>query len=103
MSSTPSSIPASVTPQKSERTQARRELVGALLHSVSFLVGAAIVIFWVFCALFGYHIVPYSPTKTNVLDANKPPLNQDWFGTLKFHPLPAKGTHLFGTDNLGRD
>jgi peptide/nickel transport system permease protein len=103
MSSTPSSIPASVTPPKSERTSARRELAGALLKSVSFLVGMSIVLFWVFCAIFGYKIAPYSPTHTNPLETNRPPLNQDWFGTLKYVPPPTKGTHLFGTDNLGRD
>jgi peptide/nickel transport system permease protein len=73
------------------------------VRSPSFDIGMAIVLFWVFCAIFGYAIVPYPPTKTNLLDANKPPFDQDWFGTLTHHPLPSKGTHLFGTDNLGRD
>jgi peptide/nickel transport system permease protein len=82
---------------------ARRELLRALLHSVSFDIGLVIVVFWVVCALFGYHFAPYSPTKTNILDANKPPFDRDWFGTLPFHPLPSRAVHWFGTDKIGRD
>jgi peptide/nickel transport system permease protein len=58
-----------------------------LLHSPAFLAGAAIVLFWVFCSLFGEALVPIDPYAADLL------------GTLD----PPSAEHWFGTDQLGRD
>jgi peptide/nickel transport system permease protein len=58
-----------------------------LLRSRVFLAGAAIVLFWVACALFGRMFAPFDPYATDILDTLTPP----------------SATHWFGTDQLGRD
>jgi peptide/nickel transport system permease protein len=50
-------------------------------------VGAAIVAFWVVCALSGAHFVPHDPYASDPLAAL----------------LPPSADHWFGTDQLGRD
>jgi peptide/nickel transport system permease protein len=70
----------------SEARIARRETLRQLLKSPSFLAGAAIVGFWIFCALFGSVIAPHDPQ-----DQSATPLT------------PPGGGHLLGTDALGRD
>lgn len=63
------------------------ETVRALLRSKTFLVGAAIVLFWIVCALFGSSFVPYDPLSDDIINAFTPPSADHWFGT----------------DQLGRD
>lgn len=82
----PAMPPAAVGPAPSERLQARRENWRLIRRRPAFLIGSAIVIFWVICALAGPQIAPH-----NAFD----------FRT---------GTHLhpsldypFGTDKTGRD
>jgi peptide/nickel transport system permease protein len=58
-----------------------------LLRRPTFLAGAAIVLFWIVCAIFGHAIAPYNPLAQQLLAANVPP----------------SGAHWFGTDPLGRD
>jgi len=58
-----------------------------LLRRPTFLVGAAIVVFWVVCAVFGSQIAPDSPLAQQLLLNNVGP----------------SGAHWFGTDALGRD
>ena len=58
-----------------------------LLRRPTFLVGAAILLFWVVCALFGHAFAPYNPLAQQLLSANAAP----------------SGAHWFGTDPLGRD
>ena len=70
----------------SEARIARRETLRQLRRSPTFVTGAAIVGFWVFCALFGSAIAPHDPQ-----DQSFDPL------------LRPGGAHLFGTDTLGRD
>jgi peptide/nickel transport system permease protein len=70
----------------SEARIARRETLRQLARSKTFIIGALIVGFWIFCALFGTHIVPHDPQ-----DQSFDPL------------LEPGGGHLFGTDALGRD
>lgn len=65
----------------------RRDRLRALLRSRTFVSGAAIVLFWIACALFGGIVVPYDPTATDILGALQPPSPEHWFGT----------------DSLGRD
>lgn len=63
------------------------EVAFALLRSRTFLVGAAIVLFWIVCALFGHTFVPYDPLADDIINAFMPPTAEHWFGT----------------DQLGRD
>jgi peptide/nickel transport system permease protein len=58
-----------------------------LLRSPTFLAGAIMLGFWVFCALFGSAIAPYDPLATDLLSVLQPPSADHWFGT----------------DQLGRD
>jgi peptide/nickel transport system permease protein len=69
------------------RGNRRHELARELLRSKVFLVGAAILLLWIVCAIFGSQIAPYDPYGQNLTAIN----------------LPPSGAHLFGTDNLGRD
>ena len=58
-----------------------------VLRSPGFLVGAAVLLFWVACALFGPYFAPYDPYADDLL-----------------HTLAApSAAHWFGTDQLGRD
>ena len=58
-----------------------------LLRRPTFLVGMAILLFWVVCAVFGTVIAPYSPYAQQLLAVNHGP----------------SGAHWFGTDQIGRD
>jgi len=67
----------------------RRELPiwRLLLRRPSFVIGAAILLFWIVCAIFGNAIAPHDPLAQDLLRLNKPP----------------SAAHWFGTDPLGRD
>ncbi len=65
----------------------RRERLRVLLRSPTFLVGAAIILFWVFCALFGEAVVPLDPYADDMMN----------------YLMPPSAEHWFGTDQLGRD
>jgi peptide/nickel transport system permease protein len=67
--------------------RARRERLRLLFRSPTFLVGLAIVAFWVGCALFGLHLVPLDPYADDMENTLGPPSADNWFGT----------------DQLGRD
>ena len=58
-----------------------------LARKPTFLVGAAVLVFWIVCAIFGHAIAPYNPLAQQLLDTNAAP----------------SGAHWFGTDPLGRD
>jgi peptide/nickel transport system permease protein len=72
---------------REERRRRRAELVRALLRSKTFVVGAAILVFWVLSALTWRWILPDSPQAV------------DPGATL----ASPSADHWFGTDNLGRD
>ena len=65
----------------------RRDRLRSLLSSRTFVVGMAIVLFWITCALFGDMAVTYDPTVPDIMGALLPPSSEHWFGT----------------DSLGRD
>jgi peptide/nickel transport system permease protein len=69
-------------PQRVDRARWR-----LLLSRPTFLVGGAIILFWVVCAIFGKSFAPYNPLAQNLLANNTGP----------------SGAHWFGTDQLGRD
>jgi peptide/nickel transport system permease protein len=72
--------------QPSEVRIARRETLRLLLRSKTFLVGAFVVAFWIFWALFHTGLTPYDP-----LDQTSDILAR------------PSSTYWFGTDSLGRD
>jgi peptide/nickel transport system permease protein len=76
-----------VGPPRDDATMARRERVRVLLHSKSFIAGAIIVGFFVFCAIFGRLIVLQDPFDSDPLNQLQSPDANYWFGT----------------DRLGRD
>ena len=57
------------------------EVLHSLLRSRTFLTGFGIVLFWVICALFGEHLVPYDPLADDIINALAPPSAEHWFGT----------------------
>jgi peptide/nickel transport system permease protein len=65
----------------------RRENLRQLLRSTAFIVGAVLLLWWVFCAVFGSVIAPYNPVNGSLIQFN----------------LAPSGAHWFGTDSLGRD
>ncbi len=58
-----------------------------LLRRPTFIAGAAILLFWLVCAVFGHMIAPNDPLAQQLLATNHPP----------------SAAHWFGTDQLGRD
>ncbi len=67
------------------RTAKRFERFSPLLGYPTFLIGIAILLFWIGCAIFGRFIVD--------------PLGDDILNSL----TPPSAEHWFGTDELGRD
>ena len=67
------------------RTTKRFEGFNLLLGYPTFLIGIAILLFWIGCAIFGRYIV--DPLGDDILNSLSPPSAQHWFGT----------------DELGRD
>jgi len=65
----------------------RREFLRNLVRRKTFIAGALILAFWIFCAIFGQSLTPHSPFSQDLLNINKAP----------------SGSHWFGTDQLGRD
>jgi peptide/nickel transport system permease protein len=76
-----------VAPPRDEARIARREQIRLVLRSKTFIAGALVVAFWVFCAAFGRAVAPDDPFATEILAKLEPPSTDHWFGT----------------DNLGRD
>ena len=72
---------------RSEASVARRERLRLLVRSPSFIVGAAVILFWIDCAILGDRITPYDPRFDQTPEIGEAPSAQ----------------HLFGTDRLGRD
>lgn len=69
-----------------EAKVARRETLGQLARSKTFLIGAFVVLFWVFWALVGSHLTPHDPLEQTDAILKGP-----------------SGAYPFGTDQLGRD
>ena len=76
-----------LTASAAEEVRERRDILRQIFRSGTFLVGLCIVLFWLFCAVFGPTIVPYDPYADDLLNALMPPSTEHWFGT----------------DQLGRD
>jgi peptide/nickel transport system permease protein len=72
---------------RSAEAELRGEFLRNLVRSRTFVIGAVILGFWIFAAIFGNALVPHDPFAQNLSNINKPP----------------SGTYWFGTDQLGRD
>ncbi len=83
----PTPAPAAPGPVRSEARSARSERTRMLLRSPTVVVGAIVVGFWVFCAIFTNLVTPYNPIFDNEFPLSQPPT---W-------------GHPFGTDTNGRD
>ena len=65
---------------------ARREMLGQLARSKTFLIGSFVVAFWVFWGIVGAQLTPDDP-----------------LGQSESVLAPPSSAHWFGTDQLGRD
>jgi peptide/nickel transport system permease protein len=81
-------LPEQVTrPVIDQARVARRERLRLILRSKTFLVGGVVLLFWIFCALFGEAVAPKDPFVSDPLNRLASPDGDFWFGT----------------DRLGRD
>jgi len=71
---------------RAERRQARRERMRLLLRRPGFIVGSALLLFWLVCAIGGDRITPFDPINDFELPNTRPGAD-----------------HVMGTDQLGRD
>jgi len=65
----------------SEQALRRRYVVRKLLRSPTFLVGLAILLFWIFMALFSTYVTRYGPFAIDPYNTLTGPSAQHWFGT----------------------
>jgi peptide/nickel transport system permease protein len=71
----------------SQAPSAALETLQRALRSRTLMIGSAILLFWIACALFGRHMTPLDPYEDDLLSTLAAP----------------SGAHWFGTDQLGRD
>jgi peptide/nickel transport system permease protein len=67
--------------EPSERRLRRRYVLRSLRRSPTFLVGAGILLFWVFMAFFSTHITKFAPNTIDPYHSLKPPSLLHWFGS----------------------
>ncbi len=80
-------VDATPGPIRSEARTARAERLRLLIRTPTVIVGAIVVLFWLFCALFPGIVAPYDPIFDNQLPTSEKP---SW-------------AFPFGTDTNGRD
>lgn len=79
--------PIAIPSRPDEAKIERRERLRLLLRSPTFLIGCVLVGVWVICAVLGTILAPQSPQAGDILERLGAP----------------SGSHLFGSDELGRD
>ena len=82
-----SALSASAAPPAAAARSRAAERLHAALRSPTLISGAAILGFWILCALLGSRITPLDPYADDLLATLTPP----------------SAAHWFGTDQLGRD
>jgi peptide/nickel transport system permease protein len=94
MAGTPGTPIAAVAPPGAgnRRRTERRELVGLLLRSPSFVIGMVVILFWTVCGIFGDRITPYRHDEIVIQGGN-----------LLDKSFRPSWSHPFGLDTLGRD
>ena len=80
-------MPGTQITEGSEKKSARREKTRLFFRSPSAIIGMAIILLWVICAILGSHITPHDPLNTDGLS----------------HEPPFTDNYYLGTDQLGRD
>jgi peptide/nickel transport system permease protein len=75
--------PAAVGAHPSDAKVATKERLALLRRSKSFIAGAVIVGFWIFCAIFGELLVPEDPLASDPINDLAEPSADHWFGTDK--------------------
>jgi peptide/nickel transport system permease protein len=70
-----------------ERKRIRKERFAQLRRNPAFIIGALLLGMWLIAALFGNFLTRFDPGGVDVLNVNKRPSGEFWFGT----------------DNIGRD
>ena len=80
-------VPGTQLDVVADKRAARREKEILFFKSPSALIGLAIILFWVICAVLGSRITPFDPFSTDGLS----------------HEAPFVNGYYFGTDQLGRD
>ena len=73
-------LPAAVSPALAAAPPSAGRMA-ELFRTPTFLVGAGILLFWAFCAVFGSAVVPYDPYADDLLSTLSPPSREHWFGT----------------------
>ena len=60
-----------------------------LARKPTFIVGAAILLFWIVCAIFGHAIAPYNPLAQQLLGTTKKPLRVSSNSATRRFPVRA--------------
>jgi peptide/nickel transport system permease protein len=84
----PAVDPTLPTPAEPSRRFAWRETIRLLVKKPEFLIGGVVLLFWVICAIGGEALAPDSPYIGDPFHS---------------HTAPGTGSHILGTDRLGRD
>jgi peptide/nickel transport system permease protein len=84
----PTIDPALPTPVEPGKRFAWRETIRLLVRKPEFLIGGVVLLFWVMCAIGGEALAPHSPYIGDPFHS---------------HTAPLDGSHILGTDRLGRD
>jgi peptide/nickel transport system permease protein len=84
----PTIDPALPTPVEQGKRFAWGETIRLLIHKPEFLIGGVVLAFWVVCAIGGEALAPDSPYVGDPFHS---------------HTAPLAGSHVLGTDRLGRD
>lgn len=70
-----------ITASDAERRTIRNERLALLKKNKAFIVGTALLMFWILCALIGKYIVPITPDEMNLDATTISPTSRYWFGT----------------------
>jgi hypothetical protein len=84
-----SAVEAATAPAvRSEARIARSERFRLLIRTPTVLIGAIVVGFWVFCAVFPGLVAPYNPIFDNQFPISEPPSWEFKFGPSHCDPIP---------------
>ena len=72
---------AGLTISDAMRRTIRNERLAQLKKNKAFIVGTALLAFWVLCALVGKYLVPISPDEMDLDGTTLSPNSKYWFGS----------------------
>jgi peptide/nickel transport system permease protein len=72
---------SSIAVAKREKSVIARERLRVLRRNKAFLIGSFILLFWIFCAIFGNYIAPFEINKMDFMATYASPSKTYWFGT----------------------